>query len=347
MKRSNAKQLDIAEISKKFKMEVTKRLKEALPVQRVEAKWKAIEKIRREIGGEKLWTLKKEVVIFEDCDLVGDDQDLQEYLSYRYRLTLYRDYEELGTKQLIEIARPSWIQCGGWHLVHYSVACENYIVPHNKRGVLSICNNGKNVDNYTQFFVTLEPTAWMDYKYVAFGQLIHGDHVLYTIEHTPTRHEEPIKDITITKCGEYNLCQSFDKNYVKELNSFLEYKHEKTYLHHDIADLRDAPSILLRTKFMKNYYAEPTDKRSHIPIQQLPSRLTTELGDDQRKHYLPCMDHAIGERSTELLEESQIIDICSDFGEMKDDTSDEQSTQYMLTQSQMINVYSDFGESDT
>lgn len=67
------------------------------------------------------------------------------------------------------IALPSWIQCGGWNSKPHIVPCENYIVPHNKRGVLSMCHNGKHEDNSIQFFVTLDAAPWMDYKYVAFG----------------------------------------------------------------------------------------------------------------------------------------------------------------------------------
>lgn len=49
------------------------------------------------------------------------------------------------------------------------MACENYAVPHDRRGVLSMSNNGRHRDNTVQFYVTLESAPWMNYKYVAFG----------------------------------------------------------------------------------------------------------------------------------------------------------------------------------
>ncbi|XP_030751975.1 probable inactive peptidyl-prolyl cis-trans isomerase-like 6 [Sitophilus oryzae] len=97
----------------------------------------------------------------------------------------------------------SWIQCGGYDLTPKKKSCENYVVPHDRRGVLSMCNNGRHKDNSTQFFISLGNTPWMDYKYVAFGQLIQGDDVLKEIEKVPTYYQAPTKDIMIVKCGEF------------------------------------------------------------------------------------------------------------------------------------------------
>lgn len=67
------------------------------------------------------------------------------------------------------IAKPSWIQVGGFNLKHKRMPCENYTVPHDRRGVLSMAIAEKHKDNSTQFIVSLNPTPWMDYKFVAFG----------------------------------------------------------------------------------------------------------------------------------------------------------------------------------
>lgn len=67
------------------------------------------------------------------------------------------------------IAKPSWIQIGGSYMKSKNSPCENYYVPHDRRGVMSMCNDGKNNNNSTQFFVCLDPTPWMDTYYVAFG----------------------------------------------------------------------------------------------------------------------------------------------------------------------------------
>lgn len=63
----------------------------------------------------------------------------------------------------------SWIQCGGFELKHHRMPCENYIIPHDRRGVLSMCHAGKHKKNSIQFSISLAPTAWMDTFYVAFG----------------------------------------------------------------------------------------------------------------------------------------------------------------------------------
>ncbi|XP_049947687.1 uncharacterized protein LOC126455973 [Schistocerca serialis cubense] len=45
---------------------------------------------------------------------------------------------------------------------------ESYCISHNRRGVLSMANDGRHT-NGSQFIITLQPALWMDYYYVAFG----------------------------------------------------------------------------------------------------------------------------------------------------------------------------------
>ncbi len=45
---------------------------------------------------------------------------------------------------------------------------ENFSISHEKRGTLSMANKGRHT-NGSQFFITLQPSKWMDTKYVAFG----------------------------------------------------------------------------------------------------------------------------------------------------------------------------------
>lgn len=70
---------------------------------------------------------------------------------------------------ILRIIQNSWIQCGGWNLSQKQIPCENYVIPHDRRGVLGMCNEGRHINNSTQFFISLAPAAWMDYRYVAFG----------------------------------------------------------------------------------------------------------------------------------------------------------------------------------
>ncbi|KAF5270163.1 hypothetical protein FQR65_LT05643 [Abscondita terminalis] len=293
-----------------------------------------LNKIRREISGEKLWAIRKQAVVFKDGEVLGDDDDVLKFVEVRYRLTLNYNFQELGSEQLIRyiqqqteignvfvyftvsidgftigtmlfeiyarvvpeltkhflklcvseregytakpiqrIVRPSWIQCGGWYINHYDIACENYIIPHDKRGVLSICNNGKHVDNHTQFAISLEPTPWMDYKFVAFGQLIYGNSILRRIEMLPTRYEEPLQTVAIAKSGMYELCSSLPRDHLDALHHYLSKRSSTTLMHPDVDNPKDVPSVLFNAKQIRRYYAK-TDKRSHLPLQHLPSYLT-------------------------------------------------------------------------
>lgn len=45
---------------------------------------------------------------------------------------------------------------------------ESFAVSHCKRGTLGMANRGPHT-NGSQFYITLQPTLWMDRTYVAFG----------------------------------------------------------------------------------------------------------------------------------------------------------------------------------
>ncbi|KAJ8722116.1 hypothetical protein PYW08_004518 [Mythimna loreyi] len=119
------------------------------------------------------------------------------------------------------IVKDGWIQCGGYGLKKTDLDCENFIVPHDRRGVLGMANDGRHVDCSTQFFVTLQPQDWMACKYVAFGQLVSGDEVLKEIEKVPVWYESPKKNIILAKAGNLNLrCQDLIIN--KGTNKYIE-----------------------------------------------------------------------------------------------------------------------------
>ncbi len=50
----------------------------------------------------------------------------------------------------------------------YFLSDENFVVSHTKRGTLGMANKGPH-SNGSQFYITLQPTPWMDRNYVAFG----------------------------------------------------------------------------------------------------------------------------------------------------------------------------------
>lgn len=70
---------------------------------------------------------------------------------------------------IFRIVKGSWLQGGGFSLKNKNMPCENYTIPHDRRGVLSMCNGGKHTRNTVQYIISLNPTPWMDHKYVAFG----------------------------------------------------------------------------------------------------------------------------------------------------------------------------------
>ncbi|KAG6456600.1 uncharacterized protein LOC115447633 isoform X2 [Manduca sexta] len=118
-----------------------------------------------------------------------------------------------GGTPVHRIVKDCWIQCGGYGLKSTDLACENFIVPHDRRGVLCMANDGRHMDCSTQFFILLQPAQWMAHKYVAFGQLIEGEGTLQKIENVPTWYESPTSEIIIHKAGILNMeCQDIAIN---------------------------------------------------------------------------------------------------------------------------------------
>ncbi|XP_040920601.1 probable inactive peptidyl-prolyl cis-trans isomerase-like 6 [Toxotes jaculatrix] len=81
---------------------------------------------------------------------------------------------------------------------------ESFAVSHSKRGTLGMANKGPH-SNGSQFYITLQPTLWMDRTYVAFGQVVEGVDVLKRLEEAPTCNERPKYDCKVTDCGVLKL----------------------------------------------------------------------------------------------------------------------------------------------
>lgn len=82
---------------------------------------------------------------------------------------------------------------------------ENFVLNHDKPGLLSMANSGVNT-NGCQFFITCAPCDWLDNKHVVFGQVLRDDSLLVVrkIENTPTQAgiDKPKLPVIITECGE-------------------------------------------------------------------------------------------------------------------------------------------------
>ncbi|CAD8112800.1 unnamed protein product [Paramecium sonneborni] len=80
---------------------------------------------------------------------------------------------------------------------------ENFIIKHDKRGIVSMANRGPNT-NGSQFFFTLTECSQLDGKHVAFGEIISGFEILDQISSISTYGGDPKELVKILASG---VCQ--------------------------------------------------------------------------------------------------------------------------------------------
>ena len=75
------------------------------------------------------------------------------------------------------------------------------LMSHNKRGILSMANKGKNT-NSSQFFITFKKTGFLDGYHVIFGELMTGEGILRVMEVGGSNSGKPTANFVVEKCGE-------------------------------------------------------------------------------------------------------------------------------------------------
>ncbi|XP_072040008.1 peptidyl-prolyl cis-trans isomerase D-like [Amphiura filiformis] len=79
---------------------------------------------------------------------------------------------------------------------------ENFKIQHEKPGLLSMANAGRNT-NGSQFFITTKPTPHLNRKHTVFGEVVKGMGIVRMLECVKTSSsDKPVKLCKIEDCGE-------------------------------------------------------------------------------------------------------------------------------------------------
>jgi len=77
---------------------------------------------------------------------------------------------------------------------------ENFIIPHSDKGIISFASVGVDTGG-SQFYITLNESAQLNGRCVAFGRVVEGQNVFTSIEKIFTFRNVPSTEVVITDCG--------------------------------------------------------------------------------------------------------------------------------------------------
>merc|ERR1719424_676864 len=78
---------------------------------------------------------------------------------------------------------------------------EDFSLPHEGKGILSMANAGPNT-NGSQFFICTVDTPWLDGKHVVFGKVTDGLDVVDKLEAEGSSSGKTRKDVVVADCGQ-------------------------------------------------------------------------------------------------------------------------------------------------
>lgn len=95
---------------------------------------------------------------------------------------------------------------GGHSIYGLKFDDENFNIPHDQPGLLSMANAGKN-GNGSQFFITLVATPFLDGKHVVFGRVVGKESMQIVSQMGSTKtgykgENVPNLDVVVSECGE-------------------------------------------------------------------------------------------------------------------------------------------------
>lgn len=91
---------------------------------------------------------------------------------------------------------------GGYSIYGQNFPDENFVLKHDRAGLLSMANAGPNT-NGSQFFILTGPAPHLDGKHVVFGRVVSGMEVVSAIENLQVdQNDRPLQPCIISNCGQ-------------------------------------------------------------------------------------------------------------------------------------------------